>query len=118
MGRQESTTAAPATKEYEESLSKEGDLTADHELPILRDEGPEERERIPLRYRLIAFAMILMFSTGSSYAEAVLSPLKSTLRKELHINNAQYGTVASADNLINAILPIIGGIGIDYWGAT
>jgi len=66
----------------------------------------------------MSFWMILFFATGSSYAESTLSPLKSTLRKELKISNAQYGAIASASSLVNTILPIIGGIGMDHWGAT
>lgn len=77
-----------------------------------------EVKQIPWRYRLIAFWLIIFFATGSSYAQLILSPLKSTVRKELKITNAQYGALASADNLINTILPLIGGIGMDYWGAT
>ncbi|GFZ49838.1 hypothetical protein JCM24511_07241 [Saitozyma sp. JCM 24511] len=92
-------------------------------VPVLPGDVPPEdasfdQAQIPLRYRLLAFSMIIFFSTGSSYYENVLSPLKSTLLKELKINNAQYGAVSSASNLINTILPIIGGIGMDYWGAT
>jgi len=73
---------------------------------------------IPLRYRLLAFSMIIFFATGSSFAENTLSPLKSTVRKELKVTNAQYGAIASASSLVNTILPIIGGIGMDHWGAT
>ena len=73
---------------------------------------------IPLRHRLLAFSMIILFATGSSFAENILSPLKSTLKEELDINNAQYGVVSAATNLVNTILPIIGGIGMDHWGAT
>ncbi|WVW87087.1 hypothetical protein I302_109144 [Kwoniella bestiolae CBS 10118] len=73
---------------------------------------------IPLKYRLLAFSMILFFATGSSFLENMKSPLKSTFRTELKITNAQYGAIASATSLVNTVLPIIGGIGMDYWGAT
>ena len=84
------------------------------EAPVLAPRPPV----IPWRYRLMSFWMILFFATGSSYAESTLSPLKSTLRSELKISNAQYGAIASASSLVNTILPIIGGIGMDHWGAT
>ena len=32
--------------------------------------------------------------------------------------DAQYGAISSASSLVNTVLPVIGGIGIDYWGAT
>lgn len=96
------------------SHSASDDEKTDHSEPVV-DAAPKI---IPLRYRLATFAMILFFATGSSYAEATLSPLKSTLVKKLKINNAQYGAIASASSLVNTILPIIGGIGMDHWGAT
>ncbi|WVQ95901.1 hypothetical protein IAU59_003000 [Kwoniella sp. CBS 9459] len=73
---------------------------------------------IPWKYRLMAFSMIIFFATGSSFLENIAAPLKSTFRKELGITNAQYGAITSASSLVNTILPIIGGIGMDYWGAT
>lgn len=42
---------------------------------------------IPNRYRWTAFALVIFFATGSSFAEAVLGPLKSTLLKQLRINS-------------------------------
>jgi hypothetical protein len=61
-------------------------------VPVLPADVPPEdasfdQAQIPLRYRLLAFSMIIFFSTGSSYYENVLSPLKSTLLKELKINS-------------------------------
>lgn len=94
-------------------------------------EQPVGPSVIPMKYSLLAFSMIVFFATGSSFAEGTLGPLKSTLRKELKISSkcdsnepvlilldAQYGAIASASSLVNTILPIIGGIGMDHWGAT
>lgn len=94
-------------------------------------EPPVGPSVIPMKYSLLAFSMIVFFATGSSFAEGTLGPLKSTLRKELKISSechpnkpvltlldAQYGAIASASSLVNTILPIIGGIGMDHWGAT
>lgn len=60
----------------------------DGKRDITPETKPEPFPTIPNRYRWTAFAMIIFFATGSSFAEAVLSPLKSTLLKELKINSA------------------------------
>ncbi|KAJ7236620.1 major facilitator superfamily domain-containing protein [Mycena rebaudengoi] len=70
----------------------------------------------PWRVKGPAFLCVLMFTTGSNWATAALSPLKSTLKNELKINNAQYGVIASANSLVNTVLPVIGGIAIDWFG--
>jgi hypothetical protein len=36
----------------------------------------------------------------------------------MYFPDAQYGAISSASSLVNTILPVIGGLGIDYWGAT
>ncbi|OCF32015.1 hypothetical protein I317_06699 [Kwoniella heveanensis CBS 569] len=91
-------------------------------IPVLTqnelDGTPAATRYIPLRYRLIAFSMVIFFNTSSSFSESTLSPLKSTFREQLGVTNAQYGAISSASSLVNTILPVIGGLGIDYWGAT
>nr|AOR51678.1 MFS general substrate transporter [Phaffia rhodozyma] len=72
----------------------------------------------PWRYKGPALACILLLTLGSNFAGSALSPLKSTLIKELKINNAQYGVISSASSLINAVLPIFSGIAIDYYGSS
>ncbi|KAG7059138.1 hypothetical protein JMJ77_0006506 [Colletotrichum scovillei] len=40
----------------------------------------------------------------------------STLIKNLDINNSQYGAISSATSLVNTVLPILGGYGLDHYG--
>jgi hypothetical protein len=42
---------------------------------------------IPLKYRIMAFCFVVLFSTGAAFAEATLGPLKSTIMKELNLNS-------------------------------
>ncbi|KZV66987.1 MFS general substrate transporter [Peniophora sp. CONT] len=70
----------------------------------------------PWRIKGPALACVLLMTLGSNFASSSISPLKSTLKKQLHINNAQYAVLDTADSLINTILPIISGIAIDYYG--
>ncbi|KAK7040120.1 hypothetical protein VNI00_009925 [Paramarasmius palmivorus] len=74
------------------------------------------RADYPWRYKAPALICVLFFTLGSNWAASALSPLKSTLKKELEINNAQFGVIASANSLVNTILPIISGMAIDYYG--
>ncbi|GAA5931703.1 hypothetical protein JCM3775_000018 [Rhodotorula graminis] len=59
---------------------------------------------------------VLFLTLGSNFASSSLSPLKSTLRKQLKINNARYASLDTADSLINTIFPILSGALIDYYG--
>ncbi|WRT66793.1 uncharacterized protein IL334_003756 [Kwoniella shivajii] len=92
------------------------------DVPVLteneQDDTPSAARYIPMKYRIIAFSLVIFFNTSSSFSESTLSPLKSTFRTELGVTNAQYGAISSASSLVNTILPVLGGLGIDYWGAT
>lgn len=57
-----------------------------------------DRSEIPWHKGLIAFSMIIFFSTGSSYCEGTLSPLKSTLLKKLGINSKTLCFKSCTDN--------------------
>lgn len=60
---------------HDETLSDTSSAHLDGELDI------------PTRYRVGAFLLVVLFSTGSNYAEGVISPLKTRLRKELKITS-------------------------------
>ncbi|ESK92084.1 mfs transporter [Moniliophthora roreri MCA 2997] len=71
----------------------------------------------PWKYKGPALFCVLFFSLGSNWAVGALSPLKSTLKQELDINNAQYGVIVSANQLVNTVVPVVSGMAIDYYGA-
>lgn len=86
---------------------------------------------IPLKYRITAIVLIILFGTGNTYAGFVLGPLKTRLVRELQITSesaprngpwltadAQYSVISSASSLINTLLPIIGGSIIDRYGGS
>ncbi|KAI8213466.1 major facilitator superfamily transporter [Colletotrichum sp. SAR 10_66] len=77
---------------------------------------PVEIRDFPWTWKLTALICGVALSWGSSFSENTLGPLKSTLIKQLDINNSQYGAISSATSLVNTILPILGGYGLDHYG--
>lgn len=101
-------------------VSADGDVEGKDEktdaLSVARSEYPVQVTDTPLHLRLIALSMILFFTTGAAFAESTLGPLKSTFVRELKINNAQFASISTASNLVNTVLPLIGGTVMDYYG--
>ncbi|TXT11548.1 uncharacterized protein COLE_01958 [Cutaneotrichosporon oleaginosum] len=93
-----------------EGEKKEDSVYADNVTPL-------QVTDTPLKYRLIALSCILFFTTGAAFAESTLGPLKSTFVRELKINNAQFASISTASNLVNTMLPLIGGTVMDYYGS-
>ncbi|CAG9975835.1 unnamed protein product [Clonostachys byssicola] len=100
------------TSNFHESEEKNQARVNSHEAT----DSEEPHEDFPWTWKTVALCCGVALSFGSSFAENILGPLKSTLIKELDINNAQYGAISSATSLVNTVLPIIGGYGLDYYG--
>ncbi|KAL1915196.1 uncharacterized protein VTP21DRAFT_7472 [Calcarisporiella thermophila] len=76
-------------------------------------------EQTPVRKSTNYAALFAAFalSLGSHYAAHTLSALKSDLKTNLNISNAQYGVIQSSVSLTNTLLPTLGGLFIDSLGA-
>ncbi|GJN90563.1 hypothetical protein Rhopal_003575-T1 [Rhodotorula paludigena] len=72
----------------------------------------------PWRVKGPAIFCVLLLTFGKNFTSSSISPLKSTLKKELGIDNAQYANIDTADSLINTIFPILSGCMIDYIGPS
>lgn len=72
--------------------------------------------KIPWKYKILALICVVSLPIGHTWTDASLGPLKNTLRKELGINNTQFGVISASDAIVNSIWPIIGGILLDFFG--
>ncbi|KAF7551906.1 hypothetical protein G7Z17_g4684 [Cylindrodendrum hubeiense] len=103
-------TAVVEAKESPETFIKTLD---DEDIQDSQEIPPPD---IPWKYKWVALACIVILPMGEKWSSAALGPLKSTLREELGINNTQFGIISSADSFINSILPIVGGMVLDWFG--
>ncbi|ORX58765.1 MFS general substrate transporter [Hesseltinella vesiculosa] len=71
----------------------------------------------PWKYKAIALTTALLLPLGSHFSSSALGAMKSSLKKELMINNAQYGVLSSAVSIINTFFPVAGGLFIDMFGS-
>ncbi|KAJ1943074.1 hypothetical protein FBU59_003018 [Linderina macrospora] len=61
--------------------------------------------------------IVVMMAWGKRMGSSLLSPLKSTLKKELHINNTQWSSVISMVWVVSSITPFLAGLVVDSLGA-
>ncbi|KAB2568946.1 hypothetical protein DBV05_g12381 [Lasiodiplodia theobromae] len=79
---------------------------------------------VPLRMKIISVLLVTAIGFGSHWSSGVTGAMKSTLKKKLHINNAQYAVLeASEDFMVTALILVsglvtdrIGGAGAMLWG--
>ncbi|KAF7732113.1 hypothetical protein EC973_006368 [Apophysomyces ossiformis] len=70
----------------------------------------------PWEYKMVALACALFLAVGSHFAAHTLGAMKSKLKEEFGISNAQYGAIQSSVAIVNTVLPVLGGIFIDAFG--
>ncbi|EME41574.1 hypothetical protein DOTSEDRAFT_55365 [Dothistroma septosporum NZE10] len=120
---------SPSDALTELPLEKEPTISADavpedvHSLHSSRSEGGQS-VTVPLRLKLLSIVIVSLIGFGAHWSSGVTGAMKSTLKKELDINNAQYAVLeASQDFMVTALILVtgvvtdrIGGAGAMVWG--
>ncbi|KXS17688.1 MFS general substrate transporter [Gonapodya prolifera JEL478] len=79
---------------------------------------PTTDRSIPLSTRAFALLCIAFLALGSHVAANILSSLKSTLKRELGITNAQFHVLNATYTLVGTTLPIMIGMWVDRMSTT
>ncbi|ORY67943.1 major facilitator superfamily domain-containing protein [Leucosporidium creatinivorum] len=110
-----------STEPYtDQEKSLDGDLSktsSAEAVELDRNAAVLARRNIPWAVKGWAFFLVITFNLASYWFSSSLGPLKTTLKAELGIDNAQYGVLSSANKLVNTVMPLISGIAMDYYGA-
>lgn len=79
---------------------------------------PNNETSSNIRFQVAAILCTMLLSFGSHYAALTLGALKNTIKEKMGIDNTQYGLVQSSVALVNTILPLLGGVFVDWFGTT
>ncbi|KAF9075748.1 MFS general substrate transporter [Rhodocollybia butyracea] len=100
--------------EHETRLQSEKDKESDNHQPD--PSLPLRKPKLPLGWRITILVLTCLASFGNHWSNGLITALKTTIIKELKINNSQFATVVACTNLVNTFLCIIFGFCIDKWG--
>lgn len=91
-----------------------------NELPLESDSlsTEEEKPNPPMYWKLIAVVMISCISFGSSWSSGITGALKSTLKKELDINNKQFSLLEASEDFMVTLLILFTGVVTDRIGGA
>lgn len=110
-------------------------MAANTDLDVARETGPEGRvnqvplspdslsteepkPKQPLSWKFLAVVLISCISFGSAWSGGISGALKSTLKKELGINNTQFSLLEASDDFMITLLILSGGILTDRIGGA
>lgn len=91
-----------------------------NEVPLPPDSlsTEETKPTPPLYWKFIAVVMISCISFGSSWSSGITGALKSTLKKELDINNKQFSLLEASEDFMVTLLILSSGIVTDRIGGA
>ncbi|EFQ25992.1 major facilitator superfamily transporter [Colletotrichum graminicola] len=78
----------------------------------------EAKPNPPMYWKLIAVILISCISFGSSWSSGITGALKSTLKKELHINNKQFSLLEASEDFMVTLLILFSGMVTDRIGGA
>lgn len=113
------------------TIVAEADREAKLEANIAEKPGPQdttssispapstvEKAQPPWQWKLTAVVLAVLIRFGGAWSSGITSPLKSTLKKELHINNTTYALLDSTDDFVKSVLILLTGYMTDRYGGA
>lgn len=77
-----------------------------------------ERVDVPLQWKLASVVLISLIGFGSNWSAGITGAMKSTLKKELDINNKQFSLLEASEDFIVTTLILFSGIVTDKVGGA
>lgn len=84
----------------------------------LGDGSDNSTQAPPLRWKLMAIVLITAISFGSQWSSGITSAMKSTIKKELKVNNKQFALLEASEDFMVTVLMLLSGIVTDRIGGA
>ncbi|KAH8724118.1 major facilitator superfamily domain-containing protein [Phaeosphaeriaceae sp. PMI808] len=78
--------------------------------------GPQSS--VPLKMKLISILLVTAVGFGSHWSSGVTGAMKSTLKKKMHINNAQFAVLEASEDFMKTALILVSGLLTDRIGGA
>lgn len=102
-----------------EPQSKNGFGMAVGEAESDSEAGEEPKQvAVPLKWKLASILMVSAIGFGSQWSSGITGAMKSTLKKELKINNTQYALLDASEDFMVTLLMLVSGVVTDRIGGA
>ncbi|KAH7385589.1 major facilitator superfamily domain-containing protein [Phaeosphaeria sp. MPI-PUGE-AT-0046c] len=94
------------------------------EVAVASDEASQDPRQsqeepfVPMRMKLISVLLVTAVGFGSHWSSGVTGAMKSTLKKKLHINNAEYAVLEASEDFMKTALILVSGLVTDRIGGA
>lgn len=95
----------------------------DRNGPVISDKASatqsnDDKRSPPLAAKLLAVLLISCISFGSHWSSGVTGAMKSTIKKQMHINNVQFSLLEASEDFMATVLLIPSGLVTDRVGGA
>lgn len=94
---------------------KENHVQSESQISQSENDG---RQPVPLSWKLASIVLVTAIGFGSQWSSGVTSAMKSTIKKELHINNTQFSLLEASEDFMVTALMLVSGIVTDRIGGA
>ncbi|KAG4261887.1 hypothetical protein FPRO03_11355 [Fusarium proliferatum] len=94
---------------------KENDVQSESQITQTENDG---RQPVPLSWKLASVVLVTAIGFGSQWSSGVTSAMKSTIKKELYINNTQFSLLEASEDFMVTTLMLVSGIVTDRSGGA
>jgi hypothetical protein len=112
--------ASKSVMDVESTPASEGDhntlVISDKESASQSDD--DKKSPPPLAAKLFAVLLISCISFGSHWSSGVTGAMKSTIKKQMHINNVQFSLLEASEDFMATVLLIPSGLVTDRVGGA
>lgn len=111
----------PTTSEPEGDIEKKPEsninVTATPASEV-SDLAASKLQPVPLSWKLMSIVMVTAIGFGSHWSSSITSAMKTTVKKELNINNTQYALLSASEDFMVTVLILFSGIVTDRIGGA
>lgn len=82
------------------------------------DSGRDGLQPVPLTWKLASVALVTAIGFGSQWSSGITGAMKSTMKKEMNINNTQFSLLEASEDFMVTALMLLSGIVTDRIGGA
>ncbi|KAH7309162.1 major facilitator superfamily domain-containing protein [Stachybotrys elegans] len=77
-----------------------------------------EKQIVPLQWKLLSLLLVTVIGFGSQWSSGITSAMKSTIKKEMHINNTRFALLEASEDFMVTALMLVSGLITDRIGGA
>lgn len=82
------------------------------------DHASDDLQPVPLSWKLASIVLVTMIGFGSRWSSGITGAMKSTMKKQLKINNTQFSLLEASEDFMVTALMLLSGLVTDRIGGA